>query len=149
MKFKDWNDKKELEEAEIINFQDYKNKKSSSKGNISRDVNEPKDMDKSLKTFLKGLDNLMETYYKKMKYTNLPKPEHGFDKGGRYIKVWRKSGPSKSVVVFIDNKEGPTYGAIYKPAGWKAPAKGIRGNIFSTQNGLEAIGMSGSAIYFR
>lgn len=138
-----------IEEAEIINFQDYKNKKSSSKNIASRDVNEPKDMDKSIKIFLGELDKRMKEYYTRMKFTNLSKPEHSFTKGGRYIKVWRKSGPSKSIVAFIDNKEGPTYGSIYKPASYKAPAKGIRGNIFSTQNGMEAIGAQGSVIYFR
>jgi len=145
MKFEKYIEK--IEEAEIINFADYKNKKSSSKGSISRDVNEPKDMDKAVKVFVSGLDKRMKEYYKKSNYNQ--KFEHGMNKGGRYIKIWRKSGSSKSVVAFIDNKEGPTYGAIYKPASWKAPAKGVRGNVFSAQNGMEAIGPQGTVLYLR
>lgn len=39
-----------------------------------------------------------------------------------------------SVVAFIDKLTGD----IYKPASWKVPAKGIRGNVNSEQNGKEA-----------
>lgn len=31
-------------------------------------------------------------------------------------------------------------GAIYMPASWKTPAKHARGNIFSAQGGMEAVG---------
>lgn len=48
-----------------------------------------------------------------------------------------------SVVAFIDKVTGD----IYKPASWKVPAKGIRGNINSEKNGKEAFNfMSNSAI---
>jgi len=39
-----------------------------------------------------------------------------------------------SVVAFIDRETGD----IFKPASWKAPAKGIRGNVLSEKNGTEA-----------
>lgn len=39
-----------------------------------------------------------------------------------------------SVVAFVDKVTGD----IYKPASWKVPAKGIRGNVNSAENGKEA-----------
>lgn len=47
-----------------------------------------------------------------------------YDENAKYIKVWYNSCGSKSVYAFVDYD-----GNIYKPAGWKAPAKGIRGHI--------------------
>jgi hypothetical protein len=117
---------------------------------LERNVNSPKDFDKALKTFVKLLQQRNNEWYKQ--YENLKPPEITYKKGGRYIKVIRKerTGVGTSVVAFVDTKEDPGYfGNIYKPAGWKAPAKGTRGNIFSTQNGMEAIGPMGSVIYFR
>lgn len=43
----------------------------------------------------------------------------------KYYKVWNVDESSKSIVCFIDKVTGD----IYKPAGTKAPAKGIRYNI--------------------
>lgn len=48
----------------------------------------------------------------------------------------------RSVAGFIDND-----GNILKAAGWKAPAKGIRGNIFN--NPEKAIDQSGYVRYLR
>lgn len=41
-------------------------------------------------------------------------------------KVTGKLFEQRSVAGFIDNE-----GNIYKAAGWKAPAKGVRGNLFT------------------
>lgn len=48
----------------------------------------------------------------------------------------------RSVATFIDND-----GNILKPASWKAPAKGIRGNIFNDAD--RAIDQSGYVVYLR
>lgn len=56
-------------------------------------------------------------------------------KGKKYIKISRTQGKnSLSVHAFVDID-----GNIYKPASWKAPAKGIRGNIFDDKKGLGAL----------
>ena len=43
----------------------------------------------------------------------------------KYYKVWRMEGNGRSICCFIDKSTGD----IYKPAGTKSPAKGIRYNI--------------------
>jgi hypothetical protein len=59
-------------------------------------------------------------------HPNLPRPECGFDKGGRFLRVWRKDGSSRGVVAFVDRKTGD----VYKAASWKQKAPGgPRGNI--------------------
>lgn len=92
----------------------------------------------------------------KQNYSNLPVPTIKYKKGGRYIKVYREvdaedHAKQTSVVAFVDAKEGsPEFGNIYKPAGWKAPAKGARGNVFSAQYGLEAVHPTmGTVLYLR
>lgn len=51
--------------------------------------------------------------------------------GKRYVRVVRAdvNGSSRSAYAFIDIGTGD----ILKPASWKAPAKGYRGNIFGTE----------------
>lgn len=51
--------------------------------------------------------------------------------GTKFVKIVREG----SVVAFIEKATGN----IFKPASWQAPAKGIRGNIFSEKNGDEAL----------
>lgn len=55
----------------------------------------------------------------------------GVSEGKRYTRIWEaenwgdgKEELHKCVFCFVDNE-----GNIYKPAGWAAPAKGIRGSI--------------------
>ena len=48
----------------------------------------------------------------------------GYVLNAKYIRVWYTSGSQKSVWAFVDYD-----GNIYKPAGWKAPYKSVRGNI--------------------
>jgi hypothetical protein len=59
--------------------------------------------------------------------------KYGFIEGGKYFKVWNQSGTndqSRSVDIFVDIETGD----VYKAAGWKAPAEGIRGNIIDWMN---------------
>ena len=58
--------------------------------------------------------------------------------GSKYIKVLRLDG---SVYCFVDRM-----GNVLKAATWKAPAKGVRGNIF--EEGKEGVTEYG-AIYFK
>ena len=46
-----------------------------------------------------------------------------------------------SLYAFIDRETGD----IYKPASAKAPAKGVRGNLFASDNGLTRCGQYGPA----
>ena len=51
--------------------------------------------------------------------------------GTKFVKIVREG----AVVAFIEKATGN----IFKPATWKAPAKGVRGNLFSGQKGDEAM----------
>jgi hypothetical protein len=56
----------------------------------------------------------------------------GASLGKKYIKIvtWNHNNPdSRSVYCFLDRA-----GNIYKSSSWKAPAKHIRGNIFTDPN---------------
>lgn len=44
------------------------------------------------------------------------------DTGRKYHKIWHEDGSTRSVHAFIDKKTGE----VYKPASYKAPAKGVR-----------------------
>jgi hypothetical protein len=51
---------------------------------------------------------------------------YGIDEGQRYLKIWHTyNGTGKSVHAFVDKRTGD----LLKAAGWKAPAKGARGNV--------------------
>ena len=59
-----------------------------------------------------------------------PVPEgyrYGVQDGKRYIKIWMDARGSKSVHAFVDKRNGD----LLKAAGWKAPAKGARGNVLT------------------
>lgn len=65
-------------------------------------------------------------------------------KGKKYYKIIAVDGglgAGKSAWAFIDT----TNGDILKPAGWSAPAKGARGNLFDRDNGLKSVGPYGPA----
>ena len=51
--------------------------------------------------------------------------------GRRYHKVFMyRDGQRDSIHAFIDKKTGD----VFKPAGWSAPAKHVRGSIFSSKS---------------
>ena len=59
-------------------------------------------------------------------FPNLAQPPHfSVNFGKKYGKIIRESYGSKSVHCFVDLSNGD----LYMAASWKAPAKGVRGNI--------------------
>lgn len=59
--------------------------------------------------------------------------------GNRYVKLVCLSGTGEYAWGFIDK----TNGDVLKSATYKAPAKGYRGNIFNSDNGLANVGPYG------
>ena len=59
-------------------------------------------------------------------YTGSSKPRLEFQEGDKYIRVVRNDGVSKSAHSFIEKAKRD----VFKPDGWKRPAKGARGNIY-------------------
>jgi hypothetical protein len=60
--------------------------------------------------------------------------------GGRYIRIVKREVSSRSAHLFIDK----TNGDILKAAGWNAPAKHARGNIFDRAS-WKTVGPYGAA----
>ena len=63
--------------------------------------------------------------------------------GRKYLKVFSDNGVQQSVTAFIDRNDGQ----IYKPAGWAAPAKHARGNLFD-EYGSKAMSANGWQIRY-
>jgi hypothetical protein len=90
--------------------------------------------------FIKQCDDMIKEYYE-LKLPTLDVPKLKLYVGGKYYKVAKRGdGPNnESVWFFVDKEEGN----IWKPAGWKAPAKNFpRGNILS-DNAKDVIGIYG------
>ena len=74
-----------------------------------------------------------------------------YEVGRKYIKVWQQDvrdgviKDGRSCFMFIDKNDG----ACYKPASYKAPAKGIRFYIDSLVNNPEIVDPYGSFLYRR
>jgi len=86
-------------------------------------------MDKFL-SFIKNWEDQVRPEHERV-VPNLEMVPLTYTKGKRFMRVVYDN----SVVAFVDFNDG----SIYKPAGWKAPAKHVRGNIFSNRNGMEAV----------
>tara|TARA_R110002110_G_scaffold230731_1_gene446595 strand:- start:102 stop:419 length:318 start_codon:yes stop_codon:yes gene_type:complete len=90
--------------------------------------------------FLEQCNEILKEHYE-TKFPTLGIPEIKVYPGGKYYKVAKKDGSqnNESVWFFVDKEEGN----IWKPAGWKAPAKNFpRGNIL-TDNAKDVIGVYG------
>ena len=106
--------------------------------------------DAKAESFVQGCQALMNKWFER--YPNLTPDRFGFDPLQRYLRIFRvdvapdgtELETSKSVFCFIEY----TTGDIFKPDGWKKPAKHKRGNIFSPQNGLEAVNPNGVSIHY-
>ncbi len=78
---------------------------------------------KTAEDYLKEVQEASDADWIKRGYT-LAKPEFHLEAGKKYIRVVCTTFGSRAVHCFLD-----TEGNIFKASGWKAPAKGIRGNI--------------------
>jgi hypothetical protein len=87
-------------------------------------------------SWLEKWQNLITDDYK-TNYTNLIIPQLEVKEGKKYLKIVYGG----SVHAFVDKITGD----IYKAATWAAPAKHVRGNIFSEQNGMENMNVYGPA----
>lgn len=98
--------------------------------------------DYALSNFVVGCLDIANAHREKH-FPNLPRVTLETMPGKRYIRIVRsdESGVQRSVHCFIDT----TNGDVLKAAGWKAPAKHARGNIFDEQNGLGKMGEYGPA----
>lgn len=81
--------------------------------------------DKAFKTFLNGCQAVIDSHFKE-KFPTLSAPTLVVKTGTRYVRIIQEQDGSRNVFAFVDSLNGD----ILKPASWKAPAKGSRGNIF-------------------
>lgn len=101
------------------------------------------------KEFLERLEDFITLMNEKIRpafeerFSNLEYEPLQYTLGRKYAKLVQ----NRSVVAFIDMNNGN----IFKPAGWKAPAKHVRGNLFNEETGgFEAFyGMEGGHCFVR
>jgi len=91
------------------------------------------------KTFIEGCQKLISNRFE-VSFPNLDIPTLKHNNGRRYYRIERIDNQT-SVHAFIDR----TNGDVLKAAGWKAPAKHARGNIFDKSNGLDRMTSTGPA----
>ena len=89
--------------------------------------------------FFIGLTDLIEEHYT-TQFKNLTVPTLSVDKGRKYARIVVDNGVQKHVHCFIDM----TNGNVLKAAGWKAPAKHARGNIFNDDAGMNGVTVHGA-----
>ena len=95
----------------------------------------------ALKSFVEGCQRI-HTDHQARAYPNVTPGTITAAAGRRYVKIVRLVvGQGRSVHCFVDT----TNGDVLKAAGWKAPAKHARGNIFDASNGLGWMGEYGPA----
>jgi hypothetical protein len=93
------------------------------------------DFERRATEFVRRAQQMINDHFKKQ-YPNIPKPPKlEITKGKRYWRVVSNDGVSRSAYVFLDT----TNGDVLKPAGWKAPAKHARGNIFNSDYGIGGV----------
>lgn len=56
--------------------------------------------------------------------------------GIKFVRIVSTDGPSRSALAFVEKATGD----IFKPDGWKKPAKGVRGNIYRDARGISSSG---------
>lgn len=100
-----------------------------------------KELNKWIESFNENYvrDELSKTHDKDFCEYTLEKGKHTISVGKKYLKVVSDG----SVKFFVDGD-----GNIFKPASWAAPAKGIRGNLFSEKSGKEAFHYGGFGLVF-
>ena len=109
---------------------------------MNNPINEA-DFDVALATFVEGCQKINDAHFA-ANYESLRPDAITFTRGKRYIKVIMTNDAGdgqRSVHCFVDT----TNGDVLKAAGWSAPAKHARGNLFDEHNGLGRMGPYGPA----
>ena len=101
--------------------------------------------DSRLQDFLYRLSDMYKVYYETM-FSAAFAATFSAETGRKYIRIVITNHSQRSVYCFIERETGN----ILKDAGWKAPAKGARGNIWNdfcdVGNGLPC-NIHGSNLY--
>ena len=93
-----------------------------------------------LQEFVDAIQVQQNEYYEEH-YPSLTAPTISIDKGGRkYIRIVRSDPAQRSVHCFVEVATGN----ILKAAGWSAPAKHSRGNIYNGSCGMSAMSIHGA-----
>ena len=101
-----------------------------------------KEFNEALNKFVTGAQNMIDANYAK-NFPNVEKPTLEIQCGVKNVKIVNvKRSIVESVYCFVEIETGN----VLKAAGFKVPAKGARGSIYSPQNGLEGVDVYG-AIY--
>jgi hypothetical protein len=79
-----------------------------------------------LEGFVHKVQTETNAYYAKH-YSILTPPTIEVEEGSKFYRIVKQDS-QRSVYCFVSKANGD----IYKAAGWKAPAKHVRGNIFDT-----------------
>lgn len=82
------------------------------------------EFNEALNNFVNVVQQMQNDHYRE-NLPNLKIPTITVDQGKRYAKIVVNGEHQRTVYCFIDKN-----GDILKAAGWKAPAKGVRGNIY-------------------
>lgn len=103
-------------------------------------------------TALEKNDSDTEYHQRKIAEINNEGVDHEFyiESGRKYLKLIHQSraGGSRSVHAFVDKKTGE----VFKPATWKAPAKGVRYNLLDDKSREECYSRAdwaGGYLYLR
>ncbi len=99
----------------------------------------PEGYDEALESFLTGVEKIIHHHAKVLGYKDMESNKVIHESGIKYDKVFRKDATSKNIYCFIERSTGN----ILKPATFKVPAKGARGNLFDETNGLKRMSTFG------
>jgi hypothetical protein len=94
------------------------------------------------------LCDILKHQYDSRNTSHLVTRLYSIEPGNKYLKIVMSDGDktNHSVHAFVDKKTGD----LYKPATWRAPAKGIRFNLFNDMKKLESIAdWAGGYLYVR
>lgn len=108
----------------------------------------------NISPFLNKLKDRLNSWKTGCGYTHFKEYDVVATEGRKFFKVYRKEIPNdgekphiqaESIVAFVDKITGD----IFKPATYAAPAKWARGNVNSSENGMEAIDSAGFVKYLK
>jgi hypothetical protein len=101
----------------------------------------PQSFDAALATWLDIAQGIVDANHQQHGFSGKP-GQVSVDPGGKkFLRIVKTDGSSRSAYAFIDVATGD----VLKPDGWKRPAKGARGNIYTGDAGVSAYG----ALYAR